>query len=348
MGARSTTVYDIARIAGVSAGSVSKILNGKGSFSDETRARVRAVARSEGYVANSAARSLRESSTMMVGILTPDVSNDFFSGIVRACEIALREAGYVCVICDFDNDPEVESGCVRTLLERRVDGVLLVGGRYPVVRSLRDTEVPYVSVDRPVPEQDRGVSVSNDARAMTYDMTSTLLSHGCSRIGYLTVSAEAQRTDQTPRYRGYEEALLDAGITLDRNLVLSGPHASSSYIEAERLLSGCIERGHVPDGIVAIGDRVAVGAMNALGAHGLRVGEDVRVIGMDDSLYSRISHPTLSTVRRHTELLAQDACMALQALMRGEQPPQAPIIVPHEVVERQTTLGVATPAAKAS
>ena len=112
-----------------------------------------------------------------------------------------------------------------------------------------------------------------------------------------------------------------------------------SLVEAEELVSACLDAGVTFDGVVALGDRVALGVVNALKAHGLRAGRDVRVIGMDNSIYSRICTPPISTVKRHTDEMAERGVEALLAMMGGEAPRETRIVVMHEVVERATTLG---------
>jgi LacI family transcriptional regulator len=109
--------------------------------------------------------------------------------------------------------------------------------------------------------------------------------------------------------------------------------------EAAQLVDECLDAGYSFDGVVALGDRVALGVVNALKVRGVAVGRDVRVIGMDDSIYSRVSTPAISTVRRHTGELARQGGEALLALLGGGRVAQAHIVVPHEIVERATTLG---------
>ena len=121
--------------------------------------------------------------------------------------------------------------------------------------------------------------------------------------------------------------------------MLEGPHRQTSLVEAAQLVDECLDAGYEFDGVVALGDRVALGVVNALKERGVAVGTDVRVIGMDDSIYSRISSPAISTVRRNTSQLAERGVEALLALLAGEKPAQTHVIVPHEVIERTTTLG---------
>ena len=128
MAKRAVSIYDIAKLAGVSTATVSNVLNQKGNYSEKTRELVERIAREQGYVANFAAKSLRESSTKTVAILTPDVSNDFFSTLVLAVEGRLREAGYSSYICNTANDPERESSYIYGLLSKQVDGIVYIGG----------------------------------------------------------------------------------------------------------------------------------------------------------------------------------------------------------------------------
>ena len=339
MGKRSVSIYDLAKLAGVSTATVSNVLNHKGSYSEKTRDLVMRIAREQGYVANFAAKSLRESSTKTIAILTPDVSNDFFSNLVLQAEGLLREAGYASYICNTANDKDREDDYILGLLSRQVDGIIYIGGatRGPVAASV---DVPVVHIDHDgTSGMRREVYVSNDGWQMQRDMTETLLDHGCSRIVLISVSAQLYSTDDETFGAGYRDALAERFIDVDPDLILEGPHRQTSHIEAAQLIGECLDEGHAFDGVVAMGDRVALGVVNALKDRGIAVGRDVRVIGMDDSIYSRISTPAISTVDRHTDVLAKQGVDALLTMLAGGDPSQTQFVVSHEVVERATTLG---------
>ena len=339
MAKRSVSIYDIAKLAGVSTATVSNVLNNKGSYSEKTRDLVLRIAREQGYVANFAARSLRAASTKTIALLTPDVSNDFFSTIVLKAEGLLRAAGYTSYICNTASDAEREVEYVRSLVSKQVDGIIYIGGvtRAPINVAV---DLPVVHIDHTgTAGMKREVHVGNDIDALTYDMTSTLFGHGCERVALVSVSASHYRSDEQDQAAGYYRYLKDHGIRLDRNLVLEGPHRQTSLIEAAQLVDECLEEGYSFDGVVALGDRVALGVVNALKARGVAVGRDVRVIGMDDSIYSRISTPAISTVRRNTSEMAERGVESLLALLKGEDPTETRIVVPYEVIERTTTLG---------
>ena len=339
MAKRAVSIYDIAKLAGVSTATVSNVLNQKGNYSEKTRELVERIAREQGYVANFAAKSLRESSTKTVAILTPDVSNDFFSTLVLAVEGRLREAGYSSYICNTANDPERESSYIYGLLSKQVDGIVYIGGTTQS-RIEANVDIPVVHIDHTgTTGVAREVFVGNDLPRLSYDMTATLFDRGCKRVALASVSASLYRTAEHDQAAGYYAYLEEHNIVLDKNLVLEGPHKETSLIEAEHLVSSCLEDGYSFDGVVALGDRVALGVVNALKARGIAVGKDVLVIGMDDSIYSRISTPTISTVRRHTAQMAEEAMRALLEMLGGAKPSETHIVVDHEVIERETTLG---------
>ena len=339
MGKRSVSIYDIAQLAGVSTATVSNVLNSKGSYSEKTRDSVLRIAREQGYVANFAAKSLREASTKTVALLTPDVSNDFFSTLVLKAEGLLRAAGYTSYICNTANDQEREDEYVRGLISKQVDGIIYIGGasRAPIEASV---DLPVVHIDHDGQTgMKREVHVGNDGRSMHHDMTATLLDRGCTRVALVSVSAHLYSSNDAGYEAGYRDALTERGMGVDSQLLLQGPHRQMSHIEASQLVGDRLDAGVTFDGVVALGDRVALGVVNALKTRGIDVGHEVRVIGMDDSIYSRISTPAISTVRRHTDDLAARGVEAMLAMLGGDDPQETHIVVAHEVIERATTLG---------
>lgn len=340
MGKRGVSIIDIARMAGVSKTTVSNVLNGTGRVGEETRSLILEIAEHEGYVANFAAKSLRAAETKTVGIITPDVSNEFFSSIILRMERALYQEGYTSFVCDTESDPEREASYVRSLQQKQVDGIAFVNSTHVLDLSAMPESIPVVVVDRECRGQHpQWAWVGNDVHQIIHDMTTTLIRRGCQRVAFLSVSASDVPTDRSARYLGYVEALAEAGARLDHNLVLRGMHKRGSRLEAYSLVDQLLMSGSKVDGIVAMGDRVAIGAMEALAAHNLKVGTDVRLIGCDDSLLARVISPSLSSVMRNVDELAARAVEALLAMMAGTAPSSQEVVVAHEVIERKSTLG---------
>lgn len=335
---KSVSIRDIARIAGVSTATVSKVLNGKGSISKATQERVMNIAQAQGYVASYAARTLREGTTHTIGIVVPDVSNPFYSAIVQHAETLLYDAGYTCYICDTANNIERTARYVDSLVQRQVDGLVFVNGHALFDLDQLPAELPVVILDPSLPvARPLTVRVRNDLSAIVRDNIHTLAARGCTRIALLSVYSGTGDPDMG--WMGYQQALEEVGLAADLNLVLAGPHLKESRIEAAELVGECLDAGHAPDGIVCMGDRVALGACEALRERGITIGSEIKVIGMDDSLFARVSVPALSSVRRHEDEIARRGVEAMLSMLAGETPKEDSIVVPHEVIERESTLG---------
>ena len=320
MGRRGPSIHDIAKIAGVSAATVSNVLNDKGRVSKRTRLMVQEVARSQGYVANFAAKSLREQQTPTVGIVTPDVSNVFHSVIVLQVESLLHGAGYDAFICNSSNDPARMHSYVEGLTRKQVDGFVFVGGTTDISRDALLVQTP-------------------DVRGAVFDMTELLLRRGCERVAFVSVSSRHWSDANAQRFQGYADAPGAHGLRMDKNIVLEGDHRQKSHLEAARLVKTCLDEGYDFDGVVAMGDRPALGVENALKARGIGVGTDVLLVGMDNSLYSQVASPSISSVDRDVDQLAERGVEALLRLLADEEAPSLDVIVPHSIVERETTLG---------
>ena len=340
MQGKAVSIYDIAKLAGVSTATVSKVLNGKGSISQATRERVLDIARKEGYVASFAARSLSRGDTHTVGIVVPDVSNPFFSRLVRRVETLLYDAGYICYICDTGSDKDRAKRCVENLMQRQVGGLVFVNARFELGELGIADGLPVVEVDPAMrPKRPWTVAVGNDFSAMARDAVRLLARRGCQRISLLSVFTGATSSDG--EWMGFRSTLAEFGLIPDRNLVLVGPHLKESRLEAAELVGQCLDDGYTIDGIACLGDRIALGACQALRERGLGIGHDVLVIGMDNSLLSRVAVPAISSVDRHEGEMAERGVEALLSMMEGVEPYEDHITIGYDIVERESTLGSA-------
>ena len=328
------SIRDIASMAGVSIATVSRIINNKGRYSEETARRVHQIIEENGYVANAAAKNLRESHTKTIGMIVPDISNDFFSTLALHTEQALANEGYSVFVCNNANSTERERSYIRTLVSKRVDGIICISGSHTLNEESVPRSIPVVCVDR-YPGVDSAIPrvISDDARG-GYLATRHLIDRGCRRI--LFISSQQEDLNKRNRETGYISALNDCGLPALPELRIYLTGAQPSMMETEQLVGAYLREGRPFDGIFAVSDHAAVGALRALQAADVRVPQDVKIVGFDDSIYTNLTTPQLTSIRRFPEQLAQKGCDTLLALIAGEQP-AIDTIVPVELVERAST-----------
>lgn len=333
------SIYDIAQAAGVSAATVSNVLNDRGRFSEKTRVLVTNTAKQLGYMPNLAARGLREQRTNTIGIVTPDVSNDFFSAIVLTLERAMHEHGYTSFICNTWYRNAENADYLAELKQRGVDGIFFVGGE-----SLGDLallgDTPCALIDYPLPERPRRFTLArNDASQAVFDQAELLISRGCTSPAILMTTSFDDLSKETIMLPGFKRCLTKHGIAYSDDRALVMTHEKTSQQSARDRMAQALAGDFAFDGIVCIGDRIALGCCEELAAHGIKPGIGVKVIGLDNSLYSRLGAFGISTVERNTDVMARFAIDTMLSMLAGKEPSVQELIVPHRIIERASTLG---------
>jgi LacI family transcriptional regulator len=319
-----TTIGDVARRAGVSTATVSRVLTGQGRARPETRDRVVAAARDLGYRPSGVARSLRQRATRTIGLIVTDIENPFFPQLVRAVEDAARELGYAILLCNADDDPERESGYLDLLVDRWVDGVVIaassLGGRHR--EWLADAPLPIVLVNSA--ERGLGLStVASDNRAGGALAASHLIELGHRRFAILAAPprnidgpdrlAAPGRRSRRGRGRGRGPCRGRRGGRGWRRAGAAEALAADPHLTA----------------IVAYNDLMAIGAMRAVRASGRRVPADVSVVGFDDVDLAGYVDPPLTTIAQATSemgrwavtRLAEELAARTAARAGAEAPP---------------------------
>ncbi len=331
---KPVSIRDVARMAGVSTATVSRVINDNGRFSEATRERVERAIAESGYVANMAAKSLRSQRSYNIGMIVPDISNDFFSAIALHVERTLAASGYSVFVCNTGNSAERERAYFTTLTSKLVDGVLCISGLNELPENLLPDAIPIVCIDRYPASGRRIPRVSSDDVRASRLAVEHLIGQGCRRILYISsYTADYARQD---RATGYREALASHGMAVRPVDTLFVTGTRPSMEEAEELVARRIAQGLDFDGIFASSDHTAVGALKALRAAGVDVPGQVRIVGYDDSIYTRLTTPQLSTIQRHTDQLAERGCEVLLQMLAGKTPP-AVTIVPTELVVRESS-----------
>ncbi|TDN91448.1 LacI family DNA-binding transcriptional regulator [Microbacterium sp. BK668] len=314
---RRATVKDVATEAGVSRGTVSRVLNGQPYVSEEAREAIEAAIAKVGFVPNRAARSLVMQSSQAIGLIVHEphslfVEDPNIGSILLGANAALSEADYQlsCLIADGPRDIERLS---RYLSGGLIDGVIIVSAREgdPITRAVADLRLPAAFVGHPGDIGDAAY-VAIDNRGAAREISSRLVETGRRRIGM--IAAALDRDSGSDRLAGFNDAL---GDRFDPELVQPVP--LYSYSDGQAGMRRLLERAPDVDGIFASSDAVAAGAMDALQAAGRSVPVDVGVVGFDDSSWALRCDPPLSTVHQPADQLGRAAAELVLRQLRGEE-----------------------------
>ncbi|WP_027482524.1 LacI family DNA-binding transcriptional regulator [Deinococcus pimensis] len=309
------TLAQVARAAGVSASTVSRILNGTAQVSDEKRVAVERALSQLNYRPNVLARGLASGRTMSVGVVTQDISSPFYGDMLRGVEQGLSGSGYMPIFADGHWRAEEESAAIDVLLARKVDAMIVLGGSLPdeKMRSVA-AAVPLVVFGRTVPGlEEQCLRLDNEKAA--YELTRHLIEFGHRRIAH--IMGPVSHRDARDRRAGYEAALAEAGLPLVPELVMEGDFLEpSGFLAATRLVEG----REMFSAIFAANDQMAYGARLALHRKGVRVPEDISLVGFDDLPSSTYTTPPLTTVRQPTFDLGVVTARCVLRLLSGEGP----------------------------
>jgi LacI family transcriptional regulator len=309
----AVTLPDVARLARVSQATAARALGGYGYVGAATRARVEEAARTLGYVPNSVARALVSGVTGVIGLVVGDIENPFFAAAARGLSDIVEARGYTVLLANSDEDEERERAAVAALRARRVDGLVVTphsSSASPHLEAALAT-APVVLLDRTV----RGLAidaVTVDNAAGARAATEHLLEHGHRRIGMVT--DEPVIASSAERLRGYRAALEASGVPRDRDLISIG---GSSRAEGYRAAMSLLQLERRPTALFSSNNFMTVGTMHALRAAGLRVPQDVSVVGFDDLEWTTLIDPPLTVVAQPAGELGSEAGRRILARIDG-------------------------------
>ena len=324
---------DVARAAGVSTTTVSHVLNGTRPVSDEAVARVRAAIEQTGYSHNALARGLaRGGRTQSLGLAISSLSNPYFGAVIAAVEEEATRAGHTLLLGDTHDDPEQELRIVRALVERRVDGLLLApsaGAAQDVLPYLAAQQVPVVLLDRFLDAELDQIGAENEQS--TERLVDHLAELGHRRIAMVAGAPGLSTTAE--RLAGYRTGLRRNGLPVDASLVVDGgSERAASYAAALRLFDA-----HAPPTAVISGNNaMTIGIMYALRQRGLRVPEDVALVGFDDFEWADVFSPRLTVVAQPTHELGHQAARMLLARLDEPQRGARSVRLPTTFVHRES------------
>jgi LacI family transcriptional regulator len=314
---KPVTIHDIAREAGVSPSTVSRVLNGTVPVASSKRDAVLAVVEKLNYRPNVIAQGLARGRTAAIGVVTQSVASPFYGEILRGVEQGLLGSGYHSVFASGNWLTEQELAAFDLLSGRRVDGLVVLPGTISDEQLRRSAkELPLIVVGRRIAGLESQCLYIDDERA-AYEATCYLIELGHQRIAH--IAGPETHHDAVERRRGYLRALSEAGLPHDEQLVVAGDYTEQSGLLA---LQSLLSRNTIFTAIFAANDQMAYGARLGLYRHGIRVPEDVSLVGFDDLISSAYTTPPLTTVRQPLIELGRAASEAVLALLNGQTPPQ--------------------------
>jgi DNA-binding LacI/PurR family transcriptional regulator len=330
-----STISAVARAAGVSVATVSRALRGLDRVSPETRDRVARAARELNYVASPTATSLASGRTRIVGVAAPFLTRWFFATLVSSIEKALRAQGHHVLLLDLeDGSDEGRMPLSRSMLWKRVDGLIALNIPFTDQERalLYRMGLPVVTVGNRLPGWP---SVRIDDVQATRTAVEHLIGLGHTELGYVGAVPRAFAHLQTPKERllTFQQVLAEHGITLHPEWLLKSDWtAEGASRDADQLFAS----GDLPTGLIAGSDEMAVGVLSAAQRHGVRIPEDVSLVGIDDFSLSAVMG--LTTVRQDVAVQGRAAGETLLALLADDAvDPATEIILPTELVVRSTT-----------
>lgn len=339
------TIRDVARLADVSLGTVSKVINKKGRVSAKLTERVLRAMEALDYQPDHVARSLKAKKTHTVGMVLPDITNAFFTDVIRGIESEARLHGYSLILCDSNEDPAIEERNLNTLLARRVDGVLLAPTDAHVARDrVTRRHVPLVFFDR-TPPGFAGSAVVTDNFGASYDATRHLLDLGHRRLAIITGRLN-QSTGQD-RLEGFRRALQQAGLPLRDEYMRVGDFQLESGYQCGRAL---LQLAVPPTSIFCCNNQMTLGLMSALAELHVQCPNQVSVLGFDDFPWAANFSPRLTTVAQPSTEMGQTAMQILLRKMEsfqeaGAAPEEEVVVLKAQLRIRDST---AEPALEAS
>ncbi|WP_297990703.1 LacI family DNA-binding transcriptional regulator [Anoxybacillus sp.] len=327
------TIYDVAKAAGVSISTVSRVVNNTGRISEKTRKKVLKVMEALHYQPSMVASALTGKCTRTIGLIIPDVANPFFAEISRKVEDRGRELGFNVLMCNTDNNPETEEMYLSLLKQKSVDGIIIgtTTKNYTVLNDLLQAQFPIAFIAQDIPELAIDV-VKVDDFLGGYQAVSHLVSLGHKKIAIML--GNLNRTSDKDRLYAYRQVLQESGLEYDEKLVV---YTDYSMEAGRRAALELLTSSQKPTAIFACFDSLAVGIYQAAKELGISIPEDLSVVGFDNTILSTIVDPPLTTVAQPIDEMGRQVVDLIVKAIEGEKHIKQRIVLPPELMIRRST-----------
>ncbi len=329
----AATIKDVALKVGVAPSTVSRALSNAANVKAETRHRILQAARELNYQPNALARSLRSRQSKTFGVMVPDITNPFFAELVKGIEASARQNGYNVILCNSENDRQRELAYLSLMREKQVDGLIFTtaGDLAGEVNTFReDSQTPVVLLDREVDGLEADTVISDGFQGAV-EAVRYLLSQGHTELGCLRGPSDL--TTSNHRYLGFVRTLTDAGRPVKPEWVVPCDFTLESGYEAGKKIAQLANR---PTAVFAVNDLAAIGLIQSLEEAGIKVPDDISVVGFDDVPLSRLVRPRLTTVAQPIGEMGATAVKLLLQIIKRRRKQVKKVVLNTRLVIRES------------
>ncbi len=345
---KSTTIYDIAKSASTSAATVSRVLSDSNyPVSVELKAKIQRIAKELNYVPNISGRQLKTNKSMTIGVIVPSISNPFYSSIVLGIEETARKNGYHVLLCNSLQSPELENEYIQTLFQKQVQGLIIssISGKIEQLNSYISNGLNVVAIDQAIDDLKGGFQIGFDYRRGGYLAAEYLIKKGHSKIAY--VSAPLDRPSRKNILIGYQEAMQKHGINPNNKWIQITENVESmldgstyEFSNGKQLAQRILDIPERPTAILACNDMTAIGMIHELEQQGIKVPDQMSIIGIDNIELGQIIMPALSTIDHPKLEMGRFACKILLERMNGEKSNMKEMVMQPQMIERDSVLSL--------
>ncbi|WP_073001737.1 LacI family DNA-binding transcriptional regulator [Mariniphaga anaerophila] len=332
-----TTIHDIARKLNIAASTVSRALNNNPIISEPTRKLIEKTAKEMGYRPNTLAASFRTKRTNMIGVVLPLINRHFFSSVISGIEEVAYSSGFAVTISQTNDNFEKEEKIIQTLFSNRVDGLIVsIGMQTQTFNHLKlfsDKKIPLVFFDRVVEEIDADKIVVDDYRG-GFIATEHLIEHGATKIAH--IGGPLNVKIYKDRLSGYKDAMNKAGLPIDENMLI---HNSLTREDGTNAIKKLLLNEEKPDAIFCANDTTALSVIIYLREHGIKVPDNISIVGFSNEPFSELVTPSISTIRQPGfEMGKKAAELLINHIKQKEQHTSSQtIVMPTELIVRESS-----------
>lgn len=322
------SIVDIAKKAHVSTATVSRVLNDKGGYSEKTKEIILSIVKESKFSLDPYAIGLRTKKSNTVGVVIPDITNEFFARIARALDVFFLKHNYSLFICSYNEDIKLEELHIQKLIDKSIDGIIYISAQNHV-RNIKKANAPIVYIDRRPENAD--ILITSDNFHGGYLAGKELIEKGCTDI---ILIRDKNGTAVDKRAEGFYVALQEVGIQCKKEVCVASPDFTHAREEIKKIIE---TEGRFFDGVFATNDMMALGCMNYMLERGYNIPNDVKLVGYDGTSSTQFCSPPMTTIAQDMDSMAHHAGRLLLDMMQGKEVIAKQVIVPVNMIVRQST-----------